>query len=75
LGTGRGEPTSAPHPKLVGLHFKDVAASAGRTRALSVAWIERQLAGLCKNYALRRKRLDRRDWAMLLFGQGGGGLG
>ncbi len=50
-----------PSPELVGLYITDLAAPAGKTRALSVASIERRLAGLSWGYAQRGMRLDRRD--------------
>ena len=54
------DPLSAS-PELVGLYITDLAAPSGKTRALSVASIERRLAGLSWGYAQRGMRLDRRD--------------
>ncbi|EYD70534.1 tyrosine-type recombinase/integrase [Limimaricola hongkongensis] len=57
----KGADPLPPSPELVGLYIADLAAPSGKTRALSVASIERRLAGLCWNYAQRGDRLDRRD--------------
>jgi site-specific recombinase XerD len=50
-----------PSPELVGLYITDLAAPSGKARPLSVAWIDRRLAGLSGGYAQRDFRLDRRD--------------
>ncbi len=50
-----------PSPELVGLYITDLAAPSSKARPLSVASIERRLAGLSWGYAQRGMRLDRRD--------------
>ena len=57
----KGADPLPPSPELVRLYIADLAAPTGRTRALSVASIERRLAGLSWGYAQRGMRLDRRD--------------
>ncbi|PSK80556.1 site-specific recombinase XerD [Limimaricola soesokkakensis] len=57
----KGADPLPPSPDLVGLYITDLAAPVGKTRALSVASIERRLAGLSWNYAQRGMRLDCRD--------------
>ena len=57
----KGTDPLPPSPELIGLYITDLAAPSGRTRALSVASIERRLAGLSWGYAQRGVRLDRRD--------------
>ena len=57
----RGADPLPPSPELVGLHIADLAAPRGKARALSVASIERRLAGIGWNYAQRGERLDRKD--------------
>jgi integrase len=57
----KGADPLPPSPELVGLYVTDLAAPSGKARALSVASIERRLAGLSWGYAQRGMRLDRRD--------------
>ena len=57
----KGADPLLPSPELIGLYITDLAAPSGKARALSVASIERRLAGLSWNYAQRGMRLDRRD--------------
>ncbi|MFT6533927.1 MAG: integrase [Limimaricola cinnabarinus] len=57
----KGADPLPPSPELIGLYITDLAAPAGKTRALSVASIERRLAGLSWGYTQRGVRLDRRD--------------
>ncbi|PHP26193.1 tyrosine-type recombinase/integrase [Limimaricola cinnabarinus] len=57
----KGADPLPPSPELVGLYVTDLAAPVGKARALSVASIERRLAGLSWGYAQRGFRLDRRD--------------
>ncbi|WP_370162786.1 tyrosine-type recombinase/integrase [Limimaricola soesokkakensis] len=57
----KGADPLPPSPELVGLYVTDLAAPSGTARALSVASIERRLAGLSWGYAQRGMRLDRRD--------------
>lgn len=57
----KGADPLPPSPDLVGLYITDLAAPVGKTRALSVASIERRLAGLSWAYTQRGFRLDRRD--------------
>ncbi|WP_282026254.1 tyrosine-type recombinase/integrase [Limimaricola cinnabarinus] len=57
----KGVDTLPPSPELVGLYITNLAAPSGKARALSVASIERRLAGLSWDYAQRGMRLDRRD--------------
>jgi integrase len=57
----KGADPLPPSPELVGLYITDLAAPSGKARALSVASIERRLAGLSWNYAQRGMQLDRRD--------------
>ncbi|GAD55827.1 tyrosine-type recombinase/integrase [Limimaricola cinnabarinus] len=57
----KGADPLPPAPELVGLYITDLAAPSGPARALSVASIERRLAGLSWGYAQRGMRLNRRD--------------
>ncbi len=57
----KGADPLPPSPELVGLYITDLAAPSGKTRGLSVASIERRLAGLSWGYLQRGFRLDRRD--------------
>jgi integrase len=57
----RGAAPLPPSPELIGLYITGLAAPSGKTRALSVASIERRLAGLSWGYAQRGLRLDRRE--------------
>ena len=57
----KGADPLPPSPDLVGLYITDLAAPSSKARALSVASIERRLAGLSWGYAQRGMRLDRRD--------------
>ena len=57
----RGADPLPPAPQLLGLYIADLAASAGKTPALSVSSIERRLSGLTWGYAQRGERLDRKD--------------
>jgi len=56
----RGADPLPPSPELIGLYITDLAAPS-KARALSVASIERRLAGLCWGYAQRGLRFERRD--------------
>ncbi len=57
----KGADPLPPSPELIGLYITDLAAPSSKTRALSVASIERRLAGLSWGYAQRGLKLDRRD--------------
>lgn len=57
----RGTDPLPPSPELIGLYITDLAAPSSKARALSVASIERRLAGLSWGYTQRGFRLDRRD--------------
>jgi integrase len=57
----RGTDPLPPSPELVGLYLTDLAAPQTRTPALSVASIERRLAGLGWGYAQRGAALDRQN--------------
>ncbi len=48
-------------PQMIGLYITDLAAPQGRSRALSVASIERRLSGLAWGYVQRGDKLDRKD--------------
>jgi integrase len=57
----RGADPLPPAPELVGLYLADLAAPQSRAPALSVASIERRLAGLGWGYAQRGAPLDRQN--------------
>jgi integrase len=57
----KGTDPLPPSPELVGLYVADLAASTGKTPALSVSTIERRLSGLSWNYTQRGFTLDRKD--------------
>lgn len=61
----RGADPLPPSPELIGLYIADLASRAAsrtdKAGPLSVASIERRLAGLGWGYALRGQPLDRRD--------------
>ncbi|WBU62325.1 tyrosine-type recombinase/integrase [Paracoccus albus] len=57
----KGTDPLPPSPEMVGLYMADLAASTGKTPALSVSTIERRLSGLAWNYTQRGFTLDRKD--------------
>ena len=57
----KGTDPLPPSPEMVGLYMADLAASTGKTPALSVSTIERRLSGLSWNYSQRGFTLDRKD--------------
>ena len=57
----KGTDPLPPSPEMVGLYVADLAASTGKTPALSVSTIERRLSGLSWNYKQRGFTLDRKD--------------
>ena len=57
----KGTDPLPPSPEMIGLYLVDLAAPAGKSRALSVSTIERRLSGLTWNYAQRGFALDRKD--------------
>ncbi|MBK5926321.1 tyrosine-type recombinase/integrase [Rhodobaculum claviforme] len=57
----RGVDPLPPSAEVVGLYITDLAAPRDRTPPLSVASIERRLAGLGWSYGQRGQRLDRSD--------------
>jgi integrase len=57
----KGTDPLPPSPEMVGLYMAELAASTGKTPALSVSTIERRLSGLSWNYSQRGFTLDRQD--------------
>ena len=57
----KGTDPLPPSPEMVGLYMADLAASTGKTPALSVSTIERRLSGLSWNYSQRGFTLDRKN--------------
>ncbi len=57
----KGADPLPPAPELIGLYLADLAAPAGKTRALAVSSIERRLSGLAWHYRQRGFSLDRHD--------------
>ncbi|WP_416358999.1 tyrosine-type recombinase/integrase [Antarctobacter sp.] len=63
----KGTDPLPPSPEMVGLYMADLAASTGKTPALSVSTIERRLSGLSWNYSQRGFTLDRKDRHIATF--------
>ncbi len=57
----KGTDPLPPSTEMVGLYMAELAASTGKTPALSVSTIERRLSGLSWNYSQRGFTLDRQD--------------
>ena len=57
----KGTEPLPPSPEIIGLYVADLAASTGKTPALSVSTIERRVSGLAWHYKHRGFTLDRKD--------------